>query len=98
MSAKSLDKKNRFRSKTVGFRVSPEEWEEIERLVALSGMSKQDYIMDRLQNKEMVIQVNPRVVKALKNEIDELREVLKGSDISNIEIVQRANILTNLSK
>ena len=98
MSAKCLDKKNRFRSKSVGFRVSPEEWEEIERLVALSGMSKQDYIMDRLQNKEMVIQVNPRVVKALKNEIDELREVLKGSDISNIEIVQRANILTNLSK
>ena len=98
MSAKSLDKKSRFRSKTVGFRASPEEWEEIEQLVALSGMSKQDYIMDRLQNKEMVIQVNPRVVKALKNEIDELREVLKGSDISNIEIVQRANILTNLSK
>ena len=67
MSAKSLDKKNRFRSKTVGFRVSPEEGEEIERLVALSGMSKQDYIMDGLQNKEMVIQANPRVVKALRN-------------------------------
>ena len=98
MSVKSLDKKNRFRSKTVAFRVSPEEWEEIERLVALSGMSKQDYIMDRLQNKEMIIQANPRVVKALKNEIGELRVALKGSDISNIEIVQRANILTNLSK
>ena len=78
MSAKSLDKKNRFRSKTVGFRVSPEEWEEIERLVALSGMSKQDYIMDRLQNKEMVIQANPRVVKAIAVELKSLIAIVNN--------------------
>lgn len=69
MSEKKLDKKNRRRSKTVGFRVSPEEWIEIERLVKLSGMTKQEYIMHRLQNVEMVIQANPRVLKAIRRRL-----------------------------
>ena len=43
MSAKNVDRKNRFRSITVGFRVSPEEQEELNRVVALSGLSKQEY-------------------------------------------------------
>ena len=34
MSAKNVDKHNRFRSITVGFRVSPEEQEELNRAVA----------------------------------------------------------------
>ena len=47
MSLKSRDEHNRWRSKTVAFRVSPEEWEQIERYVQLSGLTKQDYITDR---------------------------------------------------
>ena len=43
MSAKNLDKHNRFRSITGGFRVSPEEHEHINVAVALSGLSKQEY-------------------------------------------------------
>lgn len=74
MSAKSMDSKNRWRSKTVGFRVSPEEWAEIERLVKLSGMTKQEYIMNRLQNTEMIIQASPRVVKAIKEEVRVIEE------------------------
>ena len=34
MSAKNLDKHNRWRNKTIAFRVSPEENEQIERYVA----------------------------------------------------------------
>lgn len=44
MSAKSMDKYNRWRSKTVGFRVSPEENAILEAAVSLSGLTKQDYI------------------------------------------------------
>ena len=36
--------KNRWRNKTVAFRVSPEEDEQIEAAVRLSGLTKQDYI------------------------------------------------------
>ncbi len=77
MSAKNLDKKQRFRSKTVGFRCSPEENAELDRLIKLSGMTKQDYIIDRLQNKEIIVTPNPRVFKALKTEIIALTEELK---------------------
>ena len=62
MSAKNVDKHNRFRSITVGFRVSPEENEELNRAVALSGLPKQEYC-------EVVVQPNPRVYKALKNQM-----------------------------
>ena len=43
MSAKITDRHNRHRSITVGFRVSPEENEQINRAVALSGLPKQEY-------------------------------------------------------
>lgn len=42
MSAKNVDKHNRFRNITVGFRVSPEESELINKAVALSGLPKQE--------------------------------------------------------
>ena len=48
MSAKNCDNHNRWRSKTIAFRVSPEENEQIERYVQLSGLSKQAYITRRL--------------------------------------------------
>ena len=68
MSAKNLDRHNRWRNKTVAFRVSPEEDREIETAVRLSGLTKQDYITRRLMCREVVVQGNPRVYKALRNE------------------------------
>lgn len=99
MSAKIRDNKNRWRNKTVGFRVSPEEWEEIERLVRLSGMSKQEYIMSRLENREMVINVTPRIIKAVRLEILALTNELKqlsGTDMINQELIDRLGIITKL--
>ena len=48
MSAKNLDNCNRWRNKTVAFRVSPEESERIDKAVRISGLTKQDYITRRL--------------------------------------------------
>ena len=73
MSLKNKDEHNRWRNKTVAFRVSPEEWEQIERYVQLSGLTKQDYITRRLTNKEVVVQGNPRVYKALRNNLRNYR-------------------------
>ena len=66
MSAKCMDKYNRWRSKTVGFRVLPEEDALLEAAVRLSGLTKQDYIMRKLTDREVVVMGNPRVYKALK--------------------------------
>ncbi len=78
MSAKNLDRHNRWRSKTVAFRVSPEEDAQIETAVQLSGLTKQqDYITRRLLCREIVVQGNPRVYKALRNELNSVLEELK---------------------
>ena len=69
MSAKNVDNRNRWRSITVGFRVSPEENEQINRAVRLSGLPKQEYCYRRCLNRDVVVQGNPRVYKALKNEL-----------------------------
>ena len=82
MSAKNLDSKGRFRAKTIGFRVSPEEDQLINSAVALSGLTKQDYIVKRLLCRDVVVQGNPRVYKALKNQ---LAEVL--SELQRIEMM-----------
>ena len=77
MSAKNLDNHNRWRSKTIAFRVSPEENEQIEIAVRLSGLTKQDYITRRLLEQEIVVQGNPRVFKALRNQIAEILSQLQ---------------------
>lgn len=54
MSAKNRDNKNRWRNITVGFRVSPEENELINKAVALSGLPKQEYCYRRCLNQDVV--------------------------------------------
>lgn len=54
MSLKNRDEHNRWRNKTVAFRVSPEEDKQIETYVQLSGLTKQDYITRRLTHRDIV--------------------------------------------
>ncbi len=85
MSAKNVDKHNRFRSITVGFRVSPEEQEELNRAVALSGLPKQEYCYRKCMGREVVVQPNPRVHKALKTQmaaiLAELERIAAGDSV-----------------
>ena len=85
MSAKNVDKHNRFRSITVGFRVSPEEQEELNRAVALSGLPKQEYCYRKCMGREVVVQPNPRVHKALKTQmaaiLAELERIAVGDSV-----------------
>lgn len=96
MSAKNLDKKNRFRSKTVAFRVSPEEWEQFEIAVKLSGLSKQDYLIARLEQRDILVQGNPRVYKALRNELASVLEQLErvSSNVVDSELLDTIKLIT----
>ena len=96
MSAKNLDRHNRWRNITVAFRVSPEEDAQIETAVRLSGLTKQDYITRRLLCREVVVQGNPRVYKALLNKLAavlaELQRIEAGAGVDeelmdNIELI-----------
>ena len=46
-------------------------------LILLAGLSKQDYITKRLADRQIVVQGNPRVYKALRNQMAEIYEELK---------------------
>ena len=97
MSAKNLDKHDRFRCITVGFRVSPEEHETINRIVALSGLTKQEYCYRKCTDRQIIVEGNPRVYKSLKIELaavlDELKRIESGGNISDdlIEVIDQIN-------
>lgn len=95
MSAKNLDKNNRFRSITVGFRVSPEENELINKFVAISGLSKQEYCYRRCVEQKIVVNSgNPRVYKALKKSLAEVLEVLKNNKEVTYETLVLIKLIT----
>lgn len=78
MSEKIRDNKNRWRSKTVAFRVSPEECEQINKLVLISGIQKHEYIISRVLQKDIVVQGSPRTYKMLRNELSEIKDILSS--------------------
>ena len=86
MSLKVYDGQGRRRNKTVAFRISPEEDALLETAVTLSGLTKQDYIIQRLQCRDVVVIGNPRVYKALRNQLgavlEELQRIALGELIS----------------
>ena len=88
MSAKNMDNHNRWRNRQVAFRLSPEEADLLDAYVSLSGLTKQDYITRRLLGKDVVVQGNPRVYKALRNQLasvlQELKRIDDQSEISDI--------------
>ena len=96
MSAKNFDSHNRWRYRTVAFRVSPEEDAQIETAVRLTGLTKQDYIIRRLLNRDVVVQGNPRVYKALRNQLaavlDELRRIEAGANVRD-ELLDTINMI-----
>ncbi len=83
MSAKNVDNHNRWRSRTVAFRVSEEEAQQLDVAVKLSGLTKQDYITTRLLNRDIVVQGNPRVYKALREQFGAVLQELRRIDAGN---------------
>ena len=97
MTAKNLDKQDRFRNITAGFRVSPEENELINKAVAMSGLSKQEYCYRKCTNQDVVVVGNTRVYKALRNELrdvlNELQRIENGSKI-NLDLLSLIELIT----
>lgn len=99
-----LDRKGRWRNKVVAFRVSPEEDELLETKVRLSGLTKQDYIISRLLEKEIIVVGNPRVYKALRKQMEsiyeELQRIAVGATVDDelLETLQLVAITLNEMK
>lgn len=91
---KSLDNKGRWRNVIISFRMSPQERDDLNVRVKLSGLTKQDYIIKRLSERDIVVQPNTRVFKSLRNQMAEILEELKridngaGIDSDLLDIIQ----------
>ena len=101
MSKKNYDNHNRWRNKTVAFRVSAEEDLHLEALVKLTGLTKQDYIIRRLLERDVVVQGNPRVYKALRDQLiavlDELRRIEGGQGV-NDELLDTIRMIATITE
>ena len=84
---RSLDAKGRWRSLAVAFRMSPEENADLDIRVKLSGLTKQEYFLRRIAERDIVVQGSPRVYKALRNQMNEmlveLRRLESAGDASD---------------
>lgn len=83
----------------MAFRVSDEENAQIDLAVKLTGLTKQDYITRRLLCKDVVVQGNPRVFKALRDQLgavlDELRRIEAGEGV-NDELLDTINLIADI--
>ena len=99
MSAKNMDKHNRWRNRTVAFRVSEEENAQINTFVKLAGTTKQDYVTQRLLCHDVIVQGNPRVYKALKEQLAavlaELQRIDSGARVSD-DLLDTIRMITRI--
>ncbi len=97
MSAKKKDDKNRWRNKTVAFRMSPEEAEKLDRFVRISGLQKQEYLIRRVLHEEITVRASPRTYKMMRNELEsvltELRRIQGGELIDSdlLDMIRQIN-------
>lgn len=96
MSAKNIDSKGRLRSKIVSFRMSPEEANLLDGLVLISGINKQDYLINRALQRDVIINYSPRLEVGIKKELialcNELKRVNELTEDKNVlisEILRR---------
>lgn len=92
MTEKNLDASGRFRSKTVAFRMSPEEAGLLQRLADISGMTKQDYLISRVLGREVTVMPNKRMQRYMEESMfyvyKELRRIERAGDMPGVHIAR----------
>ena len=86
MSEKRLDAKNRWRNVVVAFRMSPEEAQELNVKVSISGLSKQDYIIQCLLKHEIRVVGGMKVAKKVQVHLDTILEELQTLDEADRDV------------
>lgn len=83
----SCPKEARKRSKTIAFWVTPGQAEEIDKMVKTSGLSKQDYLLRRALEQQVIVVPNSRVIMNLREMTKQisrrLDEIINASQIDD---------------
>lgn len=102
MSHKNVDSKNRLRSVVAGFRMSPEEANLLNGLVKVSGLNKQDYLINRALQRNVIVNGNPRVYIGLKKELialyNEFQRLNNCSQITDEQLILLNQIVKILNE
>ena len=101
MTAKTMDNHNRWRSKTVAFRMSPEEADQLDAFVQMSGLPKQDYLIQRALQREVVVIGNPSVYKGLRIQMEAIHDDLQRISMERFiddELIDRVEQITTILK
>lgn len=87
MSKKNRDDKNRWRTVTVAFRMSPEENEELTQRVRMSGCrTRQEYIIQSVLHQKMVATGNPLMLVSFRQNLQHIEaELERLQDISEMD-------------
>lgn len=96
MSEKRLDAKNRWRNVVVAFRMSPEEAQELNVKVALSGLSKQDYIIQCLLKNEVRVVAGKKVARKMEMYLEAMLEELQFLQDENMSDIDFDEMLMPL--
>jgi hypothetical protein len=79
--------KHRKRYRTVAFRMSEEEWQELDKRVALSGRQKQDYLIKSVLHQKIIVIGNQVQFDRLRSTLDEiaaeLRQIEHADDVDD---------------
>lgn len=104
MSEKVLDVKGRWRNKIVAFRMSQEESILLDELVSLSGMSKQEYLINRVLQKDLIVKPSPYLLKCLSKHLQQFIDLLEKQGLKEIDSDEKEimsymlNVIANLKE
>lgn len=91
------EKNQRVKSKTVVFRVTPEELELITGMADISGMLRQEYLLERALDQKITVYSNPRMFKALKNRMDSILAELKRIESGSLPEKETLELITYMT-
>lgn len=94
MSERNNDRSGRWRNKTVAFRMSEEEAAQLDMLVSISGLTKQEYITSKLLNREVRVIPSSRIQLNLQSTMRQLLDRLSSSDQTALTQEVQESIVT----
>jgi ribonucleotide monophosphatase NagD (HAD superfamily) len=86
---KKKNEQNRKRNIIVNFRMSPEEKEELENRIKLSGMVKQNYMIKSSLHQQICVVGNQKVFEEIKKQVFEIQEEMrKAKSWEEVDLVK----------
>lgn len=97
---KKKDEKARVRNQILNFRTTPEERKKIENRIALSGLTKSEFLIQSCMNQKIVVYGNVKVFAEINRQLSAIMEHITSTDFPNNlddEILENLRTIMELS-